>query len=130
MTNLNNQIDKSLSDGSLELRENIEEIMVPEFKNQKAMFNWIWENRAAENGYKSELTGEPLYSKGHYLWYNQFLHVLGKQAYPSYKLNPDNILLGTPDEHNNQQDYDIFNEKYTKLKRQYYKEIYGREFKP
>lgn len=28
-----------------------------------------------------------------------FAHILGKQAYPGYRLNPDNIILVDPDVH-------------------------------
>lgn len=90
------------------------------FKNQREMFLYIWNTRAADNGYKSELTDNQLYHINHPKWHHQFLHVLSKGAYPSYKLNPDNILLGTPSEHENQEQYDVFNEKKEELKRRYY----------
>lgn len=82
------------------------------------MFNWIWENRS----HVSEISGKPLYPKGHSLWHFQFLHVLSKGAYPSYKLNPDNILLGTPEEHQKQESFQIFQDKKDLLKSQYYNE--------
>jgi len=99
-----------------------------EFKNQKELFKHIWETRGEENGYKSELTGNQLYHVNHYKWHWQFLHVLPKGTYPKYKLNPDNILLATPDEHVNQENYEVFIEKQDELKRKYYKEFYGKEF--
>jgi len=95
-----------------------------EFKNQKEMFNYIWETRE----HKSELSGLPLLPKGHFQWHWQFLHVLPKGTYPKWKLNPDNVLLGTVAEHANQELYEVFTEKHTELKRQYYKEFYGKEF--
>lgn len=94
------------------------------FKNQTELFNFIWETRE----HVSELTGKPLLNRNHPQWHWQFIHILGKGAYPSFKLREDNILLGLPDEHTNQEQYDIFNEKHTELKRKYYKEIYNKEF--
>lgn len=98
------------------------------FKNQKEMFLWIWENRAAENGYKSELTDNQLFHVNHPKWHWQFLHVLPKGTYPHYKLNPDNIILATPSEHENQEDYDYFKEKQSELRAEYYMKYYGRVF--
>lgn len=95
-----------------------------EFKNQKEMFLWIWESRE----HVSELTGEDLLPPSHSQWHWQFLHVLPKGSYPKYKLNPDNILLGTPTEHTNQEHYKVFNDKQLELKRAYYKEYYNKDF--
>ena len=63
-----------------------------EFKNQKEMFFHIWESRP----HKSEVSGTYLgeEAKAHY-----FAHILSKGAYPSYKLDPDNIVLLTMQEH-------------------------------
>lgn len=94
------------------------------FKNQKELFNWIWENRL----HISELSGEDLYPKGHYQWHWQFLHVLPKGSYPKYKLNPDNILLALPEEHAKQNEFNIFNEKHEQLRQQYYQEFYNKKF--
>jgi len=44
------------------------------FKNQREMFNWIWENRS----HNSELSGKKLLPKSHIQWHWQFLHVLSK----------------------------------------------------
>ena len=85
------------------------------FKTQMEMFKWIWENRP----HVSELTGKPLLHIGNYRWHWQFLHVLPKGSYPSYKSNPDNILLGLPDEHTNQERYDVFKQKQIELKLKY-----------
>ena len=93
-------------------------------KNQKELFNHIWNTRE----HRSELTGKPLYNTNHSQWHWQFLHVLPKGSYPKYKLNPDNIMLALPEEHQNQNKYDKFKEKYEELRRQYYKEHYGKEF--
>lgn len=94
------------------------------FKNQKELFNHIWETRE----HISELSGKPLLPKGHFKWHWQFIHVLGKGPYPSYKLEEKNILLGLPEEHEKQEEFDIFIEKRDELKPMYYKEIYGKEF--
>lgn len=98
--------------------------MTYHFKNQKELFKFIWETRP----HRSELSGRALLPEGHPLWHWQFLHVLSKGAYPAYKLNPENILLGLPDEHRNQEQFEIFNKKYEELRREYYKEIYGKTF--
>jgi hypothetical protein len=80
--------------------------MERQFKNQSELFNWIWENR----DHISEITADLLpYQKGHDHWHFQFLHVLPKGSYPSEKLNPDNVILGTPYEHTNQETYAVFN---------------------
>lgn len=94
------------------------------FKTQSEMFAWIWENRP----HISELTGKPLLPKGHFQWHWQMLHVLPKGSYPSYKLNPDNILLALPEEHQYQEEFKEFIEKRDALKRQYYKEVYNKQF--
>jgi hypothetical protein len=62
------------------------------FENQREMFFHIWETRP----HFSEVSGKYLgvEAKAHY-----FAHILGKGAYPGYKLNPDNIVLLTMEEH-------------------------------
>jgi hypothetical protein len=94
------------------------------FKNQKEMFMHIWETRE----HISELSGSPLLPKGNFKWHWQFIHVLGKGPYPSYKLREENILLGLPNEHENQEHFKVFQDKHEELKREYYKEIYNKEF--
>jgi hypothetical protein len=94
------------------------------FKNQKEMFNWIWENRP----HVSELSGKPLVDKGHFMWHWQFAHILPKGSYPKYKLNSDNVMLVTSEEHCEQEDYKIFLGKQKELRRKYYEEFYGKEF--
>lgn len=98
------------------------------FKNQKEMFDWIWENRAEENGFRSELSGKPLLPKGHFQWHWQFLHVLPKGTYPAYKFDSENILLGLPNEHENQERFEVFQNKKDELIPKYYKEIYNKTF--
>lgn len=94
------------------------------FKSQSEMFGWIWDNRP----HKSELTGKPLLSKGHFQWHWQFLHVLPKGSYPMWRLNPDNIILALPEEHSRQGDFEAFQTKYEELRRRYYGEFYNKEF--
>lgn len=94
------------------------------FKNQKELFEYIWETRP----HVSDVSGLPLLPKGHFKHHWQFAHVLAKGHYPSYKLNPDNIMLMLPEEHDNQESFEYFNERKEELTRQYYKEVYGKEF--
>jgi len=94
------------------------------FKSQKELFKHIWETRE----HISELTGKPLLSENHPQWHWQFLHVLSKGAYPGYKLREENILLALPEEHQHQEEYDIFHKKYAELRREYYKEFYNKRF--
>lgn len=93
------------------------------FRTKTELFNYVWETRP----HVSELTGAPLLPKGNFQWVWQFLHVLGGN-YPHYKLNPDNILLGLPEEHQNQNQYKVFNERSDELKREYYARYYGKSF--
>lgn len=88
------------------------------------MFEYVWETRP----HISELSGKPLLPKGNFKWHWQFLHVLPKGSYPSYKLNPDNIMLGLPEEHEKQEEFMVFRIKYDELKQRYYKEVYNKEF--
>lgn len=85
------------------------------FKTQKEMFQWIWDNRP----HVSELSGKPLLPKGHFKFHWQYLHVLSKGQYRLYKLNPDNILLALPEEHENQEQFEVFRNKRDELKAQY-----------
>lgn len=95
------------------------------FRTQKEMFNYIWETRP----HVSQLTGVPLeHQKGSKMWHWQFLHVLPKGKFKKYALNSDNILLGTPEEHENQNKYQVFNDRYTELHQQYYRQHYNKEF--
>lgn len=92
--------------------------------NQSQLFNSIWEERP----HVSELTGKPLLPRGHPQWHWQFLHVLPKGSYPKWKLNPDNIMLGLPEEHQGQEKFSAFREKHDELRRRYYREFYRKEF--
>jgi hypothetical protein len=96
----------------------------PKFKNQAEMFNWIWENRP----HVSEISGEQLPPKGHFQWAWSFAHILSKGTYPKWKLNPHNIMLLTPKEHENQEKYPEFIERREEMKKEYYKEFYNKQF--
>jgi len=61
-----------------------------------------------------------LHPVGHWQWHWQFAHVLGKGSYPKYKLNPENIMLMLPEEHEKQENYQLFNERKIQLKKQYH----------
>lgn len=88
------------------------------FKNQTELFDWIYENR----DWKSEIDGSKLPRKGNPLWYWCFAHVLPKGAYPSMKLDPENIMLMTPEQHLNQEKFEAFQAKKQALKERYYLE--------
>lgn len=51
-----------------------------------------------ERGAFSEISGAPLVPKGHPRYHWQIFHVLSKGEYPEYRLDPENILLTTPEE--------------------------------
>lgn len=86
------------------------------FKTQKELFDYIWDNRP----HYSQLTGKPLIPKGGFLWHNQFLHILPKGTYKRYKFNPDNILLARPEEHDVQERFPLFLELRQKLTLEYH----------
>lgn len=87
-------------------------------KNQKQLFEEIWEERP----HVSELTGKRLLPKGHPMWHWQFAHILPKGSYPLWKLQKENIMLMTPDEHENQENSILFKKKQDKLRRKFYEE--------
>jgi len=89
-------------------------------KNLKELFEYVWETRP----HVSEISGKQLFYKGHYKWHWQMAHVLSRGAYPSYRLNPDNIMLMLPEEHEKQETFKIFMDKKSKLKREYYQKYY------
>lgn len=78
----------------------------------------IWDERP----HRSEISGLHLFPIGHFKWHWQFAHVLSKGAYPAFKFRKENIMLITPDEHENQEKYPEFIEKREALKKQYYDE--------
>ena len=91
--------------------------MPKSIKNQKDLFEQVWQERA----HLSEISGKPLFGKGHPLWHWQFGHVLSKGAYPRYKLNPENIMLMLPEEHEKQESFEAFRERKQVLKEKYYR---------
>jgi hypothetical protein len=84
----------------------------------------IWEERE----HISELSGKPLLPYGHIQWHWQFLHILPKGSYPKWKFEKKNIILALPEEHERQNEYEAFNEKYNELRQEYYKIFYGKRF--
>jgi hypothetical protein len=95
-----------------------------EFKNQHDLFEHIWNTHE----HVSEINGDPLLSKTHWQWIWQFAHVLCKKTYPYYKLKEENIMLMLPEQHEHQEQYDVYNEKKLELTQQYYKEFYSKEY--
>lgn len=65
------------------------------FKNQTALFNYLWDSKPQV----SEISGCLLFGKHHSMWHFQFSHVLSKGAFPKFKLKPENIWLMLPSEH-------------------------------
>lgn len=68
-----------------------------QFDNQLEMFLWIWSVRP----HISELSGKDLNKVPENQFISIFAHLLSKaqNRYPHYKLNPDNIAILTPEEH-------------------------------
>jgi len=85
-------------------------------RNQKELFEFVWATRE----HVSEVSGKPLLPRHDYRWHWQFAHILSKGSYPAFKLNPDNIMLMLPEEHEKQERYDLFNERKEALKLIYY----------
>jgi hypothetical protein len=52
----------------------------------------------AERGPYSEISGDPIISKGHDRYHWQIFHILGKGEYPELRLYDENLLICTPDE--------------------------------
>lgn len=94
------------------------------FKDQKELFDYVWQTRK----HISELSGKPLLPKTNYQWHWQMLHILPKGTFPHYKLNPDNIILALPDEHDHQEWFDEFNRRKDALRREYYTTYYNKKF--
>jgi len=98
-------------------------------KTEIDIFNEIWNERP----HVSEIDGTPLYPKGHKMWHWQFSHLLCKGAFPSARLNKENIVLKTWAQHqlwefhahklrDNEEWRWVF-EKRERLKREYHAEI-------
>lgn len=78
---------------------------------QYDMFIEIWNERE----HISELSGKTLVGPEHKMFTWQFEHILGKGAYPKFKLNKANIMLMTWQEH-----FDITNNSIDKLDKDLY----------
>jgi len=87
-------------------------------RNQTELFNYVWNSR----DHLSEVSGKPLLYHGHPQWHWQCCHILAKGPYPKYKLNPENIILMLPIEHDLQETFLEFQERKQKLKEKYYQE--------
>lgn len=68
------------------------------------LFKQIANERCSADGIlRSEISGAPLIQDpNHYLYVNQFMHILPKSLYGKFRLRKDNIVLGTYEEHNQQ----------------------------
>lgn len=62
---------------------------------ERPLFIALW----AKCGGKSEVSGEPLHPPEHHLFHFQGSHLLPKGTYPDYRLDPRNLVMMTPDEH-------------------------------
>ena len=71
------------------------------FDNQLSMFRHLWrERKLVQGNVICEFTGEKLDKYyGTSLWINCFLHILNKKNYPYWKLNPENIIIASPEFH-------------------------------
>lgn len=88
------------------------------------LYKQIWDERE----HVSELSGKPLLPINNYQWHWQFLHVLPKGSYPKWKFNKKNIILALPEEHERQNEYEIFNQRYEQLRQEYYKTFYNKSY--
>lgn len=64
-------------------------------KTEGQLYEEIWNERP----HVSEIDGTPLLPKGHKMWHWQFSHLLSKGAYPSARLDKDNVVLKTWAQH-------------------------------
>ena len=90
-------------------------------KSQKELFEFVWATRE----HVSEVSGKPLLPRHDCRWHWQFAHILSKGQYPSFKLNPDNIMLMLPEEHTIQERFQVFKDRQIDLKLRYYQEVMG-----
>jgi hypothetical protein len=68
------------------------------FKSESDMFYKIWDERS----HICQFTGEDLSSlifRSDGLWFSCFMHILSKGKYPLFRLNANNIVLGSPEFH-------------------------------
>ena len=67
------------------------------FKNQVELFNYVWDNTEPR---KCFVSGEDLNKYyGTDRWYSCFMHILPKGRFTHWRLNPENIRLGSPEVH-------------------------------
>lgn len=104
--------------------EEFDKKSLPKSYSESKLFIEIWKER----DHFSELTGKKLYPHGTIKWHWQFLHVLPKGAYGKFRFFKYNILLGTPWEHDHQNQFDIFEERRELLTRLYYEVFYNKQF--
>ena len=99
----------------------------PRKGNKIQLFDSIWEGRGETDSYMvtvnvSEISGKILYPKSHKLWHFQFLHVLSVGSHKSLEFWPQNIMMGTSEEHHNQEQYEVFTDR-AKLLKSVYNEV-------
>lgn len=89
-----------------------------EGRSEIDVFNEIW----SERPHISELSGEPLpYDKSNMgMWVRQFLHVINKGRSNALRLDKRNIMLGTPDEHDHQDRFELFKKRKIELLNELY----------
>ncbi|MBT7928817.1 hypothetical protein HN682_02705 [Candidatus Peregrinibacteria bacterium] len=106
------------------------------YDNQFGMFLSLWENAKKAGKVYSQISGIDItWTYGTDLWVNCFAHILNKEMWRRYKLNPNNILIVSPDEHSlldqgtvkqrkdyetkNNCSFDLFYTKKDKLQQEY-----------
>lgn len=94
------------------------------FKTKSALYKHIWDTRE----HKSEVSGDNLLPPKHPQFHWQMCHILPHGSYPSFKFEPDNIILMTVEEHARQESIPEFKRRFELMKRRYYKEVYGKVF--
>lgn len=68
-------------------------------KTQIELFKRIYAERLAAGTWRSDISNKPLPKEDEDFWVWSFSHIVEKSVAPSYKLNPDNIVLLTHAEH-------------------------------
>lgn len=79
-------------------RSNGTKLQTTDRKNKRGEL-YLFRTLLWTRGSISEISGKPLLPLEHPQWHWQFLHVLPKGLYKRYKLNPRNIVLALPSEH-------------------------------
>jgi len=94
------------------------------FKTVSELFKHISETREM----KSQLSGDPLLNTNHSLHHWQYLHILSKNSHTLWKTDERNVILGTVEEHNNQESNETFKLIQAAAKRRYMIENEGKNF--